>query len=69
MRALRTPDWLGFPVGTSWRSQYSRGRPALGSDRSPPTRQAVDVSFICAKSSCGMLHGVGISSRPATLES
>ena len=69
VRTLTTPEWSGGPVGTSWRSQYSSGTPALGSTTSPPTRHAVEVSFICAKSSRGMSHGLGISKRPAKFES
>jgi hypothetical protein len=69
VRTLITPEWSGGPVGTSWRFQYSSGTPAVGSTTSPPTRQAVEVSFICAKSSRGMWHGTGISKKPAKFES
>lgn len=69
VRTLTTPAWLGGPVGTNSTSQYSSGNPALGSMTSPPTRHAVDVSFICANASRAISHGLGISNRPEKFES
>ena len=63
------PRVVGRPGRHELQIPVFQGHPALGSTTSPPTRQAVEVSFICVKSRRGISHGVGDSNLPAKFES